>query len=94
MKKKVILLTMLAVGMLFMLSGCLPNSVIDETAKQAGFFWGIWHGWIAPISLIGSLFNSNISIYEANNVGFWYNLGFYVAIASEFGGITIIRRKK
>ena len=93
MKRKVFLLTLLAVGVMFMLSGCLPNSAVDESVKKAGFFMGIWHGAIAPISLIASLFNSSYSIYEYNNAGFWYNLGFYLAIASETFGITIFRKK-
>jgi hypothetical protein len=89
MKKKVIILTLFAAAMMFTLTGCLPSSVADEAASRAGFFWGIWHGMIAPISLIASLFNPSYSIYEANNAGFWYNLGFYLAIGGEFLTINI-----
>ena len=58
----------------------------------AGFFTGIWHGWIAPVSLVLSLFG-DYQIYEANNTGFFYNLGFYMAIISGFGGLALFRRK-
>lgn len=57
-----------------------------------GFFTGIWHGWIAPVSLVLSLFG-DYQIYEANNTGFFYNLGFYMAIISGFGGLALFRRK-
>jgi len=82
MKKRIALLAAIAFFMMFMLTGCFPNAVYDPYVN-AGFFAGIWHGIIAPISLIGSLFNSDISIFEVNNRGFWYNLGFYLAIAGE-----------
>lgn len=73
------------------LLGCFPSSV--PSSDPAGFFSGIWHGWIAPISLVASLF-TDARIYETNNTGFFYNLGFYMAIISGFGGLTLSRKKK
>ncbi|MDF2675155.1 MAG: hypothetical protein K0R09_3424, partial [Clostridiales bacterium] len=52
------------------------------------------HGWIAPISLVGSLFNNKLRIYETINIGWWYDFGFYIAIISGFGGISLSRRNK
>ncbi|MEW6653145.1 MAG: hypothetical protein AB1394_06705, partial [Bacteroidota bacterium] len=60
----------------------------------AGFFTGVWHGWIAPISLIMGLFNPEIRVYEINNTGWWYDFGFYIAIISGFGGISLFRKNK
>jgi hypothetical protein len=60
-------------------------------------FSGIWHGWIAPFSLIYSLFNESVGIYETFNNGFLYDLGYYAAIISGFGGLSLARyrsRKK
>ena len=57
------------------------------------FFSGIWHGWIAPLSLILGIFTDNIRVYEMNNTGWWYDLGFYMAIISGFGGISLSRKK-
>lgn len=74
--------------------GCVPGDGKHTTEKPAGFFWGIWHGWIAPISLIWSIFNSDIRVYEPQNTGWWYDFGFYIAIISGFGGISLTRRKR
>ena len=41
-----------------------------------GFFGGLWHGIISPISFIGSLFSDNIAMYAVNNTGGGYDFGF------------------
>ena len=79
---------------LFLLTSCMAGSGYNTVEAKAGFFTGIWHGWIAPIALIVSIFDSDIRIYEVNNIGFWYELGFYMAIISGFGGLSLIRKKK
>ncbi|MDE0428080.1 MAG: hypothetical protein OXN25_24765 [Candidatus Poribacteria bacterium] len=79
---------------LITVAGCVPGDGKHTTEKPAGFFWGIWHGWIAPISLIWQLFNPDIRLYEPNNTGWWYDFGFYIAIISGFGGISLTRRKR
>lgn len=89
MKTKIFLLIILTITLV----GCFPTQSMDnETA--AGFFRGIWHGWIAPISLILGLFDNNIRIYEVNNTGWWYDFGFYMAIISGFGGLALRRKRK
>ena len=75
------------------LSGCVPGDGANNLYHPAGFFTGIWHGWIAPVSLVMSIFNRNITIYEVYNTGFFYNLGFYMAIISGFGGLSFARNK-
>ena len=84
---------LMVVGLLvmFVLAACTAGSRPD--AEPAGFFWGIWHGWIAPFVLIVSIFNRELQIYETNNIGFWYNLGFYLAIVGGFGSIAFFRKK-
>ncbi|MCL2405646.1 MAG: hypothetical protein FWC92_08885 [Defluviitaleaceae bacterium] len=91
MKKSIIILCLLLICML-LLTGCVPGGGANTYDDPAGLFWGIWHGWIAPISLILSFLNDHHSIYEVYNTGFGYNFGFYVAIISGFGGISIIRK--
>lgn len=54
---------------------------------------GIWHGWIAPLSLIVGLFNSAIRVYEPYNTGWWYDFGFYMAVIAGFGGLALVRRR-
>ena len=92
MRKKIIIL-LVVILICLSVSACVPGDGANSNINPAGFFTGIWHGWIAPFSLIYSIFNKNIGIYEANNIGFWYNLGYYMAIISGFGGIALSRGK-
>ena len=93
-RKKQFALGILIVALMFSLSACLPGDGSATWAETACFFWGIWHGWMAPVSLIFSLFNRTIRIYEVHNSGLGYDLGFYMAIISGFGGLSLARRKK
>lgn len=81
-------------GMILLLSSCLPGGGNNNILEPAGFFTGIWHGWIAPFSLIVGFFNESISIYEVNNTGWWYDFGYYMAIISGFGGLQFFRNSK
>lgn len=87
----------LLLGILLMISivttACFPGNIDSIEKKPAGFFLGIWHGWIAPVSLIVRLFNSEVRIYEVHNSGWWYEFGFYIAIISGFGGLSLVRKK-
>ena len=96
MKKttRTLLLSALLLIALFLFCGCFPGDGSNDPGDRAGFFSGIWHGWIAPFSLVYSLFNSKISIYEVYNNGFAYNLGYYIAVISGFGGIALSRKKR
>ena len=77
-----------------LLTACFPGGGSSGVDDPGGFFSGIWHGWIAPISLIMGFFNSSISIYEIHNTGWWYDFGFYMAIISGFGGLSLLRKDK
>ena len=79
---------------LFLLTSCIPGDGKHTADKPAGFLWGIWHGWIAPISLIISIFNPSIRIYETANIGWWYDFAFYIAILGGFGGISLTRKRR
>ena len=52
----------------------------------AGFWLGLWQGFIAPFVFVASLFKSNLSIYEVHNNGAWYNLAYLFGLACFFGG--------
>ena len=88
-------LSFLALSLLILisLSSCLPGGGNYSPADPAGFFTGIWHGWIAPVSLILGLFNKDITIYETFNSGWWYDFGFYISIIAGFGSLRLIRKK-
>ena len=75
MKKNVLFLIVMA----FILMSCEPHVadvVAPEGVEPAGFWLGLWHGIIAPITFIWSLFNHDVTIYEMVNNGAWYNFGF------------------
>ena len=94
MLKKILMPLFVIILALLVLSACAPGDGAATPDRPAGFFWGIWHGWIAPVTLIIGIFNGNIRIYEVNNSGWWYDLGYYMAIISGFGGLSLARRKK
>ena len=63
------------------------NPLADEPAENgrvAGLGQGLWHGLIAPVTLIMSLFNNNVEMYEVHNNGQEYNLGFLLGVAIVF----------
>lgn len=92
MKRIVLALLVLVIAGL-LLTGCFPGDGTHTEENPAGFFWGIWHGWVAPISLVLGFFQENIRVYEVLNSGWWYDLGFYAAIISGFGSISLFRKK-
>ena len=66
-----------------------PNSKYQQTeAKPAGFWAGLWHGLIMPVTFLVSLFNRGVRIYETNNNGRWYEFGFVLGASATFGGGT------
>lgn len=93
-KLKWLLAAAVVVVLAVTLTGCAPGDGTYNAEHPAGFFWGIWHGWIAPITLIVGLFNHNIRIYETINTGWTYDFGYYIAIISGFGGLGLFRRHK
>lgn len=94
MKKRTLIMCVMILAVSMILTGCIPGDGSYTADDPAGFFWGIWHGWIAPISLIISIFQDNIRVYEQMNTGWWYDFGFYIAIISGFGGLSLSRKKK
>jgi len=91
--KSILLLFIVSAGLLT-LTACAPGSGSYSPVEKAGFLPGIWHGWIAPFSLIIGLFNKSIRVYETFNTGWWYDFGFYIAVVSGFGSLSLARGKK
>jgi hypothetical protein len=91
--KKALFLT-LAAALAFTVFGCFPGTSVYSPQAPAGFFSGLWHGWIAPVSLIVGFFRPDVRIYETFNTGWWYDLGFYIAVIGGFGGIALSRKKR
>lgn len=94
MVKKIFAVSIILALILITLTGCVPGDGTNSSNNPAGFLWGIWHGWLAPVSLIIGLFNKSIRVYEASNTGWWYDFGFYIAVISGFGGASLSRKKR
>lgn len=69
-----VLFLFLAFG-LFSCAGTEPVQGCLE-GERYGFFSGLIHGFITPISFISSLFMDDVSIYAVNNNGGFYDFGF------------------
>jgi len=88
MKKRIVILLILVV---VVLNSCAPGSGRFTSDEPANFLHGIWHGWIAPFTLIVSLFKRTIRIYETTNTGWWYDFGYYIAVIAGFGCLSLVR---
>ena len=83
------LLVVGAIALLGVVAGCAagPNPVQGSgNGAEAGFWLGLWHGFISPIAFLVSLFNQQVGIYEVHNNGGWYNFGFVFGASLFFGG--------
>jgi hypothetical protein len=85
--------------LVFILSSCVagPNKLEktpNEQGKVAGFWKGIWHGLISPITFIISIFSKTIRFYEVHNSGFWYNFGFVLGAGLFLSGGILGKGKK
>jgi hypothetical protein len=71
-----------------LLSACAagPNPLVEKGDDVPGFWKGLWHGLIAPVTFIISLFNDEVGIYEVVNSGGWYNFGFLFGLTALWGG--------
>ncbi|MDD5749446.1 MAG: hypothetical protein PHO91_01505 [Patescibacteria group bacterium] len=94
--KKVVLI-IIAIFALLLVSGCAGTNSVQNTPGSngvAGFWSGLWHGMIAPISWLISLFNSNVNIYEVHNNGGWYDFGFVLGAGILARGSRSSRRRE
>jgi hypothetical protein len=91
-----VVVILLVVGFL---AGCAPGlnlakGTMSENGRVAGFWLGVWQGFIAPFVFVASLFKSNMNIYEVHNNGAWYNFGYLFGVACFFGGSGNRARRK
>ncbi len=93
MRNGLVVVALIATALLA-LSSCAPGvnefrgtpPAVSEDGKVPGFWLGLWHGIIAPISFIVSLFNKAVNVYEVHNSGNWYNFGFIIGLSLSMGG--------
>lgn len=87
--KKLIFLTLSLIIVAMLFSSCAEVQHIDacKTGHTYGFLGGLWHGIIAPVSFVISLFSDNVAVWAVNNNGGWYTFGFLIGVGSlGFGG--------
>ena len=69
-----------------------PNSKYQlPGASPAGFWVGLWHGIIAPLTFLIGLFTLKVRVYETNNNGRWYDFGFLIGIGAFTGSSSTAR---
>jgi hypothetical protein len=88
MKKQILFVAVIA---LFLVSSCMPGHntgehIANADGTLAGFWLGLWHGLIAPVTFVISLFKNSVNVYEVHNNGGWYNFGFVLGLCITFGG--------
>jgi hypothetical protein len=91
MRRRHVVLILIFVLAILVLSACAPgaNPTIDTAPPDgdvAGFWLGVWHGFISPVTFIISLFTDEVSLYEVHNNGNWYDFGFVLGAGILFGG--------
>ena len=87
---KVTQFSLLIVVACCLLCSCTANgNVLKDSpaadASIAGFWLGLWHGIISPVTFAVSLFRDDVNIYETRNNGGWYNFGFLWGVLIVFG---------
>ncbi len=80
-----------AVTLAIALTACAagPNPEVGTATADgvvAGFWLGLWHGVIAPVTFVMSLFLDSVSLYEVHNSGNWYDAGFFLGFGVLLGG--------
>ena len=80
MKKNTLILLFLVAVLL--LAGCGYVEPATTYSTAPGFWEGIWHGLIAPYSLIVRLFK-DVGFYAIPNSGWWYDFGFTLGVGGS-----------
>jgi hypothetical protein len=73
------------------MTSCAPGPNVNQGVAPAdgdvaSFWLGLWHGIIAPITFVISLFDDTVNVYEVHNNGGWYNFGFVLGAGVLLGG--------
>ncbi len=72
---------LLLAAALLCLAGCAHQPSPLPFGHPPGFLLALWHGLVAPIALVGSLF-TDVRIYAFPNAGGWYDLGFLIGLSA------------
>ncbi|MEN9390678.1 MAG: hypothetical protein RLZZ283_778 [Candidatus Parcubacteria bacterium] len=81
------LVALIAVGAVFLLphdAQAFLQQWNYSTLAPAGFWSGIWHGLLAPWSLIARWFIDGVEMYALYNTGWFYDFGFLIGVGGSF----------
>jgi hypothetical protein len=80
MKKNIFKISAVLLLAVIIMTGCtFAGDSSPLTQGTPGFLMGVWHGLVAPLSLVIRFF-LNIKMYQVPNSGFTYDLGFLIGI--------------
>ena len=74
-----------------------PNPLVnqpDANGRVARAVAGLWHGIIAPVTLVISFFNSDVQMYEVHNAGSEYDLGFLLGLVIVIAILGLLVRTR
>jgi len=74
-----------------------PNPMLnqgDASGRVSRAGAGLWHGIIAPITLVISFFNVDIHMYEVHNAGSEYDFGFLLGVILVFSVLGLFIRMR
>ncbi len=77
-----------------LLGACAAGPNVAENPGGYGFWWGLWQGAILPVTFIVSLFTDTVSVYEIDNNGNWYDVGFVLGIALFSAPVLALRSRR
>jgi hypothetical protein len=79
-KYKLLLRIIAGITAIMFLTSCANKEYVEACLEgyTYGFWGGLWHGIIAPIDLVVSLFRDDVTVYAQNNNGAWYAFGFII----------------
>jgi hypothetical protein len=83
--------SLLLVAFAWVLMSCAAGvndsvGIANANGAIAGFWLGLWHGIVCPVTFIVSLFDAHVGIYEVHNNGASYNFGYMLGVMLFHGG--------
>ena len=76
------------------LAACTATQAPATVQPTAPGFWlGVWHGFIFPVTFIVSLFSDHVDVYAVPNNGVWYDAGYFIGIVFLGVGARSSRRR-